>query len=133
MDEITIRVETQIYPTEDKNRVEKAVTNIFDIASIETKESYRSKILLAKSSELEALAKFRNLLSVDRIRDAARKALYGGLKENSISFYLNKQVAFSGHISFSEAIAESPLGPIRVSIEYENPRSVIEWMVAHRK
>jgi predicted RNA binding protein with dsRBD fold (UPF0201 family) len=133
MDEITIRVETQIYPTEDKNRVEKAVTNIFDIASIETKESYRSKILLAKSSELEALAKFRNLLSVDRIRDAARKALYGGLKENSISFYLNKQVAFSGHISFSEAIAESPLGPIRVSIECENPRSAIEWMVAHRK
>ena len=133
MDEITIRVETQISPTEDKNKVETAVTNMFDIASIETKQSYKTKILLAKTSGLEALARFRNLLSVDRIRDAARKALYGGLKEHSISFYLNKQVAFAGHVSFSEAIAESPLGPIRVFIKCENPHSLIEWMVAHRK
>jgi predicted RNA binding protein with dsRBD fold (UPF0201 family) len=133
MDEITIRIETQIRPTEDKNKVETAVTNMFDIASIETKQSCRSKLLLAKSSGLEALAKFRSLLSVDRIRDAARKALYGGLKDDSISFYLNKQVAFAGHVSFSEAIAESPLGPIRVVIESQNPRSLIEWMVAHRK
>jgi predicted RNA binding protein with dsRBD fold (UPF0201 family) len=133
MDEITIRVETQISPTEDEDKVETAVTNMFDIASIETKQSYKNKILLAKSSGLESLAKFRNLLSIDRIRDAARKALCGGLKEHFISFYLNKQVAFAGHASFSEAIAESPLGPIRVVIECENPRSLIEWMVAHRK
>ena len=133
MDKITICVETQISPTEDENKVEKAVTNMFDIASIENKQSYRSKLLLAKSSGLEALAKFRNLLSADRIRDAARKALYGGLKGDSISFYLNKQVAFAGHVSFSEALAESPLGPIRVVIECENPRSLIEWMVVYRK
>ena len=133
MVEITIRIETQINPTEDQNKVETAVTNMFDIASIETKQSYKNKILLAKSSGLESLAKFRNLLSVDRIRDAARKALYGGLKDDSISFCLNKQVAFAGHVSFSEAIAESPLGPIRVVIECENPRSLIEWMVVYRK
>jgi predicted RNA binding protein with dsRBD fold (UPF0201 family) len=45
-----------------------------------------------------------------------------------ISFYLNKQVAFAGHISFSEESAESPLGPIRVNIETDSPEQLIDWL-----
>jgi hypothetical protein len=45
-----------------------------------------------------------------------------------ISFYLNKQVAFSGHVSFSEETAESPLGPIKVNVETDNPEQLIDWL-----
>jgi hypothetical protein len=41
---------------------------------------------------------------------------------------LNKQVAFAGHVSFSKEVAESPLGPIKVKIESENPRDLIDWL-----
>jgi len=43
-------------------------------------------------------------------------------------FFLNKQVAFAGHISFSEETAESPLGPIRFIIETDDPPHLVEWL-----
>jgi predicted RNA binding protein with dsRBD fold (UPF0201 family) len=45
-----------------------------------------------------------------------------------ISFCLNKQVAYSGHVSFSEETAESPLGPIRFNIESDNTEQLIDWL-----
>ena len=128
MEEIAVHVETQINPTEDEGKVEKAVANIFDTASAEIKPSYKGSILSAEAEGREALVKFRNLLSLDRIRTAARKVFFGGLRENTVRFCLNKQVAFAGHVSFSEENAESPLGPIKVTIKCENPQQLIEWL-----
>ena len=64
----------------------------------------------------------------DRIRDASRRLLLKAMRGNMISFYLNKQVAFAGHVSFSEETAESPLGPIKINIETDNPQQLIEWL-----
>ena len=130
MEEITVRVETEINPTEDEGKVEKAVANIFETASAEIKPSYKGSILYAEAEGREALVKFRNLLSLDRIRAAARKVFFGGLRENTISFCINKQVAFAGHVSFSEEYAESPLGPIKVTIECDDPQRLIDWLAA---
>jgi predicted RNA binding protein with dsRBD fold (UPF0201 family) len=55
---------------------------------------------------------------------------FGGIRGKTISFCLNKQVAFAGHVSFSEEVAESPLGPIRVTIESENPSQLIDWLAS---
>lgn len=128
MEVIAVSVETEINPTEDKEKVERAVANIFDTASAEIRPSYRGNTLSAKAGGLESLVKFRNLLSLDRIRAAARKVFFEGLRENTIRFYLNKQVAFAGHVSFSEENSESPLGPIKVTIECENPQQIIDWL-----
>jgi predicted RNA binding protein with dsRBD fold (UPF0201 family) len=130
MEEIEVRVETEINLTEDEEKVEKAVANIFDNASAEIKPSYRGSILNVEAKGREALVKFRNLLSLDRIRDAARRVFFGGLRGNTIRFCLNKQVAFAGHVSFSEEVAESPLGPIRVTIESDDPRQLIDWLAS---
>jgi len=74
------------------------------------------------------LTKLYNLLRRERIRDAARAVLFGGMSERTIVFYLNKQVAYVGHVSFSQPVGESPLGPIRVEIECDNPREIIDWL-----
>jgi predicted RNA binding protein with dsRBD fold (UPF0201 family) len=84
--------------------------------------------LIANVKGLETLATLRNVLRRDRIRDASRKPLFQGLNADVITFYLNKQVAFAGHVSFSEANSESPLGPIKVIVESENPRELIDWL-----
>jgi predicted RNA binding protein with dsRBD fold (UPF0201 family) len=128
MEEIAVRVETEINLTEDEEKVEKAVANVFDSVSVEIKPSYRGSVLVAEAEGREALVKFRRLLRVDRIRDAARKVLFGGLRGKAVRFCLNKQVAFAGHISFCEEVAESPLGPLRVTIECEDPRLLIDWL-----
>jgi predicted RNA binding protein with dsRBD fold (UPF0201 family) len=128
MEEIAVCVETEINLTEDEEKVKKAVANIFDNVSMEINPSYRGSVLSAEAKGRAALIKFRNLLRSDRIRDAARKVFFGGIRGNTVSFCLNKQVAFAGHVSFSEEVAESPLGPIRVTIKCDDSRLLIDWL-----
>ena len=128
MDEIAVRVETEINPTEDEEKVKTAVANLFGNIPTHTEPAHKGSIMTAEAREQEALVKLRNLLRNDRVRDAARKVFFAGLRGETISFCLNKQVAFAGHVSFSDEEAESPLGPIRVVIECENPRQLIDWL-----
>jgi predicted RNA binding protein with dsRBD fold (UPF0201 family) len=129
VDEIKVYVEAEINPTESEDKVKRAIENIF--GDLETKIQPIFKgvgLLTAETEDLESLTKLCNLLRRERIRDAARKVLFEGLSGKTISFCLNKQVAFAGHISFSEEVAESPLGPIKVKIECQNPRELINWL-----
>jgi predicted RNA binding protein with dsRBD fold (UPF0201 family) len=128
MVEVTVFVEAEIYPTESEESVKAAVTNFLDNAAITIKPAAKGSTLTAVAKGEESLIKLRNMLHNDRIRDAARKLLFKSIRGNMISFCLNKQVAFAGHISFSEPTAESPLGPIRVNIETDNTEQLICWL-----
>jgi len=128
MDEVSVYVEVEINPTESEDKVKRAVENIFGNIPMQIKPLHRRSLLIAEAKGLEALTKLYNLLRRERIRDAARKVLFKGLSGNVISFFLNKQVAYAGHISFSEAMAESPLGPIKVKIMCENPKELVDWL-----
>jgi uncharacterized protein len=128
MVEVTLFVEAEVNPTESEDNVKAAVNNVFGNAAITIKPSIKGSTLTAIAKGQDSLVKLRNMLHNDRIRDASRKLLFKSIRGNMISFYLNKQVAFVGHISFSEKTAESPLGPISVNIETENPQQLIEWL-----
>jgi hypothetical protein len=128
MDEVNVYVEVEVNPTESEDKVKRAVENIFGIIPMQIKPLRKGSLLVAEVKGLEALTKFYNLLRRERIRSAARKVLFEGLKGNVINFCLNKQVAYAGHVSFSEEMAESPLGPIKVRIKCENPRELISWL-----
>jgi predicted RNA binding protein with dsRBD fold (UPF0201 family) len=128
MDEVTVHVEADVNPTESEEKVRKAVWNLFGDLPTQTKPTHKGSVLTAETKGQETLITLRNVLRRDRIRDAARKALFHGLRGDTLSFYLNKQVAFAGHVSFSEAEGESPLGPIRVTVECENPPELINWL-----
>jgi predicted RNA binding protein with dsRBD fold (UPF0201 family) len=128
MDAITFSVHTEINATESIEKVVKAVTNIFPNTRPKINVIYNSKILQAELKDEESLIRFKDMLRLDHIRDAARKALSKGVSEKNIVFFLNKQVAFVNHISFSEEIAESPLGPIEVKIYCDKPESLVNWL-----
>jgi len=128
MVEVTVFVETEVNPTEDEDKVQTAVNNVLGNASITVKASQIGSTLTAEAKGLDSLVKLRNMLRNDRIRDASRRILFKSIRGNKISFFLNKQVAFAGHISFSEETAESPLGPIRFIIETDDPEQLVEWM-----
>jgi predicted RNA binding protein with dsRBD fold (UPF0201 family) len=128
MVEVTIFVETQINPTENEESVKAAVNNFLDNAKITIKPAIKGNSLIAVAKGQDSLLKLRILLHNDRIRDASRRLLFKSIRGNMISFYLNKQVAFVCHISFSEESSESPLGPIRVNIETDDPEQLIDWL-----
>jgi predicted RNA binding protein with dsRBD fold (UPF0201 family) len=129
MDEIKIYVEAEINPTESESKVKQAIENIFGNVETKVQPIYKGGgLLIAEIRGLESLTKLQNLLRRERIRDAARKALSEGIDEKTVSFCLNKQVAYAGHISFSKETAESPLGPIKIKIKCENPRQLVNWL-----
>jgi len=128
VDEIRVYVEAEINPTESEGKVKRAIENVFGNVETKVQPIYKGAKLTAETKSLESLTKLYNLLRRERIRNAARKALFEGLNGKTITFCLNKQVAYAGHISFSKEIAESPLGPIKVKIRCENPRELIDWL-----
>jgi len=109
-------------------KVKRAVENIFGAVTFEVESRKWGHLLIAETRGTEGLTKLYNLLSRERIRAAARKVFFSGMDEKSVVFYLNKQVAYAGHISFSQKTGESPLGPINVQIRCDNPRELIEWL-----
>jgi predicted RNA binding protein with dsRBD fold (UPF0201 family) len=128
MVEVRVFVETEVNPTEDEDKVQTAVNNVLGNASITVKASQIGSTLTAEAKGLDSLVKLRNILRNDRVRDASRRALFKSIRGNEMRFFLNKQVAFAGHVSFSEETAESPLGPIRFIIETDDPSQLVEWL-----
>ena len=127
VDKIELTVTVEVNPTEDLDKVKVAVCKVMGELTLEAIED-DGKSLVAKAEGKEALSNFHDLLRREHIRDAARKVLFKGLRGNTITFYLNKQVAYVGHVSFSEPVGESPLGPICVEIRCEKPQDVIDWL-----
>ena len=125
---VKLKAYVDVNPTEDRDKVRIAVERVLGEIPLEVVQSGDKERLIGESKGQEVLLRFYNLLRREQILDAARRVLYSGLAGNVICFYLNKQVAYVGHISFSQSVGESPLGPIRVEIESDNPREVIDWL-----
>ena len=129
MHTLSIQIEVEVNPTEDPSKVRQAVENIFGAMILEEKLQQKGgSLLVAHTKNMEGLSKFGQLLRRERIRDAARTVLLRCLNKGTISFNLNKQAAFVGHVSFCEPVAESPLGPIKVQIKSGNPQKLIDWL-----
>ncbi|HLC10893.1 MAG TPA: RNA-binding domain-containing protein [Candidatus Bathyarchaeia archaeon] len=128
-----VHSETEIRPTEDPEKVRKAVTNIFR-GEVEVRQidEWSGKIIL-EGKDQPSLERFRMILQRDRIRAAARSILRRSVEGNRIVFYLNKQAAYAGHVSFSAPEGESPLGPIHVIVETGNPDQLIDWLAGQRE
>ena len=114
-------------PTESLERVLGAVRRLIDIEDYSVEEVGNVKVLVATSS-LRGLERLHRLLREQRILDAARSVLRRGRQQGRIVFYLHKQAATVGKVSFVGGDQESPLGAIRVTIEYPDPDRVIDWL-----
>jgi hypothetical protein len=125
---VKIYVDVEVNPTEDSNKVQVAVQRVLGPIHLEKIDEKDRTYLKGTAEGLEQLSAFQELLRKERIRDAARRVLLSGLGGNTITFYLNKQVAYAGHISFSQPEGESPLGPIQVEVQCDNPRKLIDWL-----
>jgi len=94
---------------------------------VERTEGKHSFIAL-EGDNTNSLEKFRMIVQRDRIRAAAGAALRRSSDTNRILVFLNKQVAYVGHVSFCEPEGESPLGPIRLLIETSDPFKIVNWI-----
>ena len=133
MSDINVHIEAEINHTEDPKKVQKAIRNIFGTLTFEVKNRKWGQLLVSDTTGHEALIKLYDLLKREKILAAARKVFKASMTDDSLTFYLNKQVAYAGHISFCQQTGESPLGPIQVHIKCNNPRKLVDWLAPRPK
>ncbi len=126
-----ISAESLVNPTEDQSKVERALHNIFPSAHIERTDLADDVVKLeVHGNSLESLSTLRSLIKQERIRSAARSILLRGTRGTHIRFYLNKQAAFVGRVSFCQPEGESPLGPISIEVETADVSRVIDYLAS---
>ena len=123
---VKLKVETVLNPSEDPEKVKKCLLNIAN----------GCKPILSEG-HIEATC--TGLLSLHHIRVGVRsksslgvlgKLLEWNRKGNLTWFLLNKQAAYEDVILLIENYEESPLGPIRVTIISDSLDRVIEWLLS---
>jgi len=146
---IHVEVSAAVYPTEDPEKVARAISELFSGIEIEeiTPEAGKSESERAESGEAGSLAPFylsghggldllftlHGLIRREAIIDSMRnKAFNKGLSSDglSVNFLLNKQAAFVGFPSVPAE--EEPLGSIEVSIRADSPAEMerfFEWLL----
>ncbi|RLG82290.1 MAG: hypothetical protein DRO40_08085 [Thermoprotei archaeon] len=123
-----VRVEAEVRPTEDPEKVKKAVLNVFK-GAVNIVENQRGfLVVFGESYTAESLRKVYELIRIQRIMDAARKSLRKGLTKDTLVFKLHKQAAYAGKLSFIDSDIESPLGPIVFYVESADIMRVIDWL-----
>jgi len=107
----TIRAELR--PTEDPAKVERAIRNLF--SGVELSLDQGGQAFTASITSLEEMQELRSRIAQDRIRDTLRVVLTRWTRGNELSFGLNRQAAYAGHVSVALQ-GEDPMGPIHVSV-----------------
>lgn len=102
--------------------------NLFNGEQSRSLSSSRKPSISVSGKGLPSLETLKMILQRDQIRSAAAAVLRRALDDERITVYLNKQVAYAGHVSFCEPEGESPLGPIRLTIETRDPARIIDWL-----
>ncbi len=127
-----ITVMTKQYPTEDPKKIRQALGTVL-AGEINTKNYGKEVYLYKESKKHKDLERFYELVRQQRILDVARKTLRKGIVGNSTIFFINKQVASVGKVNFCDEEGESPLGPIRIEIEYKDIELLIDWLTPYTK
>lgn len=117
-----IRVKAQIQPTEDPEKVKKAITNLFGDISLNIEED----LISGRLTEITQLRELRSRIAQDRIKATLNKTLTRWIKDDYLSFGLNRQAAYAGHVSLN-LTNEDPMGPIQVQIR-RNATEIVEYL-----
>lgn len=114
----SLKAKTRVYPTENEEKLKKAVKNIFDI-ELKREDDY----LIGKSRKIESLDILKEKLKSQAIRNSARSIFLKNVTGKKLKFRLNKQAAFVGVVNFLES---SKLGEIEVEIESDDITEIID-------
>lgn len=115
-------IRAKLQPTEDPEKVAQAIRKIFGEIELETKQG----VVSARLEGVETLSGLRGRIAQDRIRDTVKTMFTRWAEEDVLSFGLNRQAAYAGHVSLNLR-GEDPMGPIQVRVEGD-VQSVISFL-----
>lgn len=126
---VYIRVEVEVRPTENIDKVLKAVATIVYVDNARVEELGKGyKVIVIESTDINILKPLHDGLRRQRILDTARGYMYKNKRGENITIMFNKQAAVRGHISLVENINESPLGAIVLMVSSPQIDKIIDWL-----
>ncbi|MEM4679118.1 MAG: RNA-binding domain-containing protein, partial [Candidatus Jordarchaeales archaeon] len=84
--------------------------------------------LVGEAEGIDSLRQIYEKLREQYIVEAARGVLKRNIRENELTFYLNKQAAYVGKLHFCAPERESPMGAIKVTIISNKINELVEWL-----
>ena len=114
-----------VNPSEDPDKIKKAITNIFPYSIIKN-ENFSINV---QSKELRSFEKIYETIHTNQTQKIYSRNLENNLENDTTWFFLNKQTAFVEKIVICDEAEESPLGPIRVTLTSSNIDGIIDWIV----
>lgn len=121
----TIRAECDLYPSEDSEKVMRAVKNVVR----NSEPAVQDRKIASISKHPLALSKIHEQARSRAIMGVLRRVLEHNRIANSTWLLLNKQAAFAGVVSICEDEAESPLGPIKITITSNRLDAIVDWLL----
>ena len=122
----SIEVFCTINPSEDLQKIETAILNIFPDIEI----NKNNMQITGVSKKIESLSRIFEIIHNRRITDVYRRTLNQNLSGNSTWFYLNRQAAYVDVIALCNEEDESPLGPIEIILDSQQIEQVIDWLTS---
>ena len=113
----SIEIFCPVFPSEDPEKVRTAILKVFPDAELETGED-------EIKGRTDNLDRFSKQIRKQKILDTTRSVMIHGKRGDRTRFFLNKQVAFVGKVSFCEE--RTILGTIKVVVIDEDIDELID-------
>lgn len=123
---IEVKVEAAVNPSEDPQKVIGAIENIIERCSPEFR--YGSRVI-GRAAGSESLSIIYEQVRSRSAMGVLRRMLIDNRAGTGTWFLLNKQAATARIAAVIEDEQESPLGPIRVTINCEELDALTDWLV----
>ena len=115
-----ITVRCPIFPTEDLDRVRRAISILFTENDDRHKEQDEMQELILVSSKRDTLEELRQLIHDLRIIDAVRSRINSNWNGVETLIRFDKQAAYTGKLRLVDDSEENPpLGCIEVYVEFD--------------
>lgn len=125
-----IQVTCPIYPTEDKSRIETALTNLFIDSCFEEKVLHMHTVIHLTGSKKEILIWLRDRIHTNRVIDAFRSKLMTNWDGQESILHLDKQTAHKGKlrlVDYPDFVP--PLGCIEILMVFESTSEFEEFIL----
>ncbi len=126
--QVRVSLEASVSPSEDPGKVAQALENLLFGEGALSEGGLMVKLV---SDRADSLGKIREQFRDRHVRGAARRLLVSGIDGGSTTLMLNRQAAAAGVVALCSSPDQSPLGPIRLTIESKKLSLVIDWLTAY--
>lgn len=119
-----VGVWVEVNPSEDPQKVQRALTNMIPGCECTTGESS----IRATSDDIVSLDTLRDAIISRKSQAGLSRNLLRNLDGKTTWFYLNRQAALVGTAAVCDDPEESPLGPLKITLTSDRIQDIIRWM-----